>query len=96
MAFQAAVGDHDAFGDGLFGGSQQALVEPDGVRAGHFVQAVGDFGGVEPAAEHLGSEHTDAAADRAGGKDFLNHLVIVIDRDVEILAVEGKIGRAHV
>ena len=50
MAFQTPVGDHDAFGDGLFGGGQQALVEPDGVRAGYFVQAVSDFGSVETAA----------------------------------------------
>ena len=50
MTFQTPVGDHDAFGDGLFGGGQQALVEPDGVGAGDFVQAVADFGGVESAA----------------------------------------------
>src|SRR3979409_1881780 len=50
VTFQAAVGDHDAFGDGLFGGSQQALVEPDGVGTGGFVQAVADFGGVESTA----------------------------------------------
>ena len=96
MAFQPAVGDHDAFGDGLFGGGQQALVEPDGVGAGYFVQAVGDFGGVKTAAQHLGSQHADAAADGAGGKDFLNHLVVVIHGDVEVLAVEGNApGRAR-
>ena len=53
MTFQPAVGDHDAFGDGLFGGGQQAFVEPDGVGAGDFVQAVADFGGIESATQHL-------------------------------------------
>ena len=95
MAFQPAVGDHDAFGDGLFGGGQQTLVEPDGVGAGYFVQAVGNFGGVETAAQHLGSQHPDTAADGTGGKDFLNHLVVVIDGDVQILSVERNApGRA--
>jgi len=56
VAFQAPVGDHDAFGHRLFGRGQQAFVEPDGVRAGDFVQAVADFGGVESAAQHLGSQ----------------------------------------
>src|SRR5216683_1368560 len=54
--------------------------------AGDFVQAVRNFRRVESAAQHLGSEHADAAADGAGGKHFLNHLVIVIDGDVKILA----------
>ncbi len=53
MTFQTPVGDHDAFGDGLFRRGQQALVEPDGVGAGDFVQAVADFRGVESAAQHL-------------------------------------------
>ena len=53
MTFQTPVGDQDAFGHGLFGRSQQAFVEPDGVGAGDFVQAVTNFGGVESAAQHL-------------------------------------------
>ena len=91
VAGQAAVGDHDAFGDGLFGRSQQALVEPDGVRAGDFVQAVGDFGGIETAAQHLRSQQAHAAADWTGGKHFLNHLAVVIDGDVKVLAVERNL-----
>src|SRR5262252_4610315 len=95
MSLQAPVGDHDAFGNGLFRGSQQALVEPDGVRAGHLVQAVSDFGRVESTAQHLGSQHTDTAADRAGGEYLLNHVVVMIYGDVEVLAVERNApGRA--
>ena len=74
MTFQTPVRDHDAFGDGLFGRRQQALVEPDGVGAGDFVQAVSNFGGVKSAAQHLRGQHAYAAADGAGGKDFLDHL----------------------
>src|SRR5712692_5656567 len=95
MAFQAAVGDHDTFGHGLFGRSQKALVEPDGVRARHFVQAIGNFRRVKSTAQHLGSQHADTAADGTGGKDLLNHLVIVIDGDVEVLSIEwNPPGRA--
>src|SRR6266496_6289785 len=96
MALQAPVGDHDAFGHGLFGRSQKALVEPNGVRAGYFVQAVSDFRRVESAAQHLGSQHADAAADRTRSKNFLNHLAIVIDGDIKVLAVErNPPGRAR-
>ena len=48
QVFQTAVDEHEAFGHGLFGRSQQAFVEPDGVRAGDFVEAVGDFGASNP------------------------------------------------
>src|SRR5258706_5810901 len=88
VAFQAPVGDHDAFGDGLFGRGEQALVEPDGVGAGDFVQAVADFRGIESAAQHLRSQHAYAAPDGPGGKDFRNHLVVVVYCHVKILAVE--------
>ena len=54
MTFQAPVGDHEAFSDGLLGGSQQPLVEPHRVRAGHLIQTVSDFRGVESATQHLG------------------------------------------
>src|SRR5437879_7385295 len=88
MAFQTPVGDHDAFGHGLFGRSKQTLVEPDGVRASYFVQAVSNLRRIKSAAQHFGSQHADTAADGTGGKNFLNHLAIMIDRDVEILSVE--------
>src|SRR5688572_16823201 len=95
MALQTPVRDHEAFGDGLFRRSQQAFVEPDRVRAGDFVQAVSDFCRVESATQHLRSEHANAATDGAGGKYFLNHLIVVIDGDVEVLSVEGNApGRA--
>src|SRR5215813_1948396 len=95
MSLQTPVSDHEAFCDGLFRGCQKTLVEPDSVRAGHFVQTVSDLGGVETAAQHLRSQHADAAADRAGGEDFGNHFFIVIDSDVEVLAVERNApGRA--
>src|SRR6266705_5069679 len=88
VAFQAPVGDHDAFGYGLFRRSEQALVEPDGMRARNLVQAVSDFRRVESSAQHLGSQHADAPTNWTGGKDFLNHLAIVVDRHIEILSVE--------
>ena len=95
MALQPTVSNHQAFGDRLFGRGEQTLVEPDGVRAGHLVQAVGNFRRVESAAQHLRSQHAHAATDRAGGKDFLDHFVVVIDRDIKVLAIErNPPGRA--
>ena len=87
----AAVGDHDALGNGLFRRSQQTLVEPNRVSAGHLVETVSNFSRVETTAQHLRRQQAHAAADWAGGKHFLNHLAIVIDGDVKILAVKRNL-----
>ena len=40
---QPSVDKQQAFGDGLFRGSEQTFVEPDGVGGGNFVQTAGDL-----------------------------------------------------
>ena len=46
---------------------------------------------VETAAQHLRSQQAHAAADWTSRKNLLNHLAIVIDGDVEVLAIERNL-----
>ena len=87
----AAVGDHDALGNGLFRRSQQTLVEPDRVSARHLVKTVSNFSSIETTAQHLRSQQSHAATDWTGSKHFLNHLAIVIDGNVEVLTVKRNL-----
>src|SRR5207237_1180576 len=64
LALEPAAREHDALGDGLLGRGQQALVEPDRVRARHLVERPGHLARVEAAAQHLRGEQPLAA--RAG------------------------------
>ena len=54
-------------------------------------KTVSNFRGIETTAQHLRSQQAHAARDWTSGKHFLNHLAIVIDGDVEVLAVKRNL-----
>src|SRR4026209_550646 len=89
----ASHSNHDAFRDGLFRRRKQALVEADSVRAGHLIETVGHFRGVEAATQHLRSKQSHAAADWTSSKHFLDQISVVIDGDVKVLAVKRNLSR---
>src|ERR1041385_1622266 len=63
------------------------------MSAGHFVQTVSYFRGVKPTTQHLRRQQAHATADWTSREDFLNHLAIVINRDVEVLTVKRNLPR---
>src|SRR4029077_7157568 len=91
QVLHAPVSDHDALGNSLFRGGQQTLVEPDSVRACHFVKTVSNFSSIESTAQHLRSQQSHAATDWTGSKHFLNHLAIVVDGDVKVLTIKRNL-----
>src|SRR5678816_303007 len=88
MAGEATVGDHNAFGHGLFRRRQQTLVKPNCMSACHFVEAISNFRCVKTAAQHLRCQQPYSTTDRSSGKNLLNHLAIVIDSYVKILPIK--------
>lgn len=93
LALESAAREHDALGDGLLRRGQQALVEPDRVRARHLVQGARHLARIETAAQHLRGEQAHAARNRPRGEDFKDLTTVVIDRYVEVRAVEGNLPR---
>ena len=95
MSLQTPVNQRQTFGYGLFGRSQQPLVEPHRVCAGHFVKTACHVRHVETATQHLGRQQADAAANRAGSEYFEYMRAVVIDCHIKVYAVKRNApGRA--